>query len=153
MSAERTHWIDSLSWQIDFSQRHGYAQRTDPEFEWRAYEGRSLLARIELPSFVKKAVHRMRPGLARVDLDWLRTHVQELWETRKLLSDDLSRLIFDQVLVLRTTSHRRFYFPRIDFKDIVYITGSADFTEDGYPHDYLDRGCRDGAPRRRCRAR
>jgi FkbM family methyltransferase len=54
-----------------------------------------------------------------------------------MLADDLSRLFFDSALVLRTTNHRRFYFPRIDFEDLLDVLGDEPFVEAGFPRDYL----------------
>jgi FkbM family methyltransferase len=54
-----------------------------------------------------------------------------------MLADDLSRLMFDASLVVRLTSHRRYYFPRIDFDDLLDISSGEAFAEPGFPHDYL----------------
>ena len=64
-------------------------------------------------------------------------HADLLWNTREMLSDELSRLLFDSSLVLRLTNYRRFYFPRIDFDDLVDIVADQPFEEMGFPHNYL----------------
>jgi FkbM family methyltransferase len=92
----------------------------------------------ETRRFVKNVLHGL--GLrakAPLGVEWLREHGDKLWDTRTLLADELSRLLFDTALVLRLTSHRRFYFPRIDFDDLLEVVGSTAFREPGFPHDYL----------------
>ncbi|MGN2246467.1 FkbM family methyltransferase [Frateuria sp. GZRR35] len=135
---ERTHWLDSLSWQADFHHRAGRARRKDPEFEWKAYESSpsGRLPRVRLAA--KHLLFRMgmRPDPP-VSVPWLRTNAEPLWETRSLLADDLSRLLFDSVLVLRMTGHRNFYFPRIDFDDLLQVISDEPFAESGFPRDYL----------------
>lgn len=137
MHAERTNWLDSLSWQVDFHRRTGRARRKDPEFEWGPYE-RSPSGRLpETRRYVKGVLHRLGRGRAPMSPDWLRSNGAALWRTRTLLSDELSRLMFDQALVLRLTNHRRFYFPRVDFDDLLEISAERPFTEQGFPHDYI----------------
>jgi len=137
MNAECTKWVDSLSWQIEFSLRHGRARRRDPEFEWAEYESSPAGRMVEIRRIAKPLLRRMGRGRKGVSLGWLRENAEALWQTRRLLADDLSRLLFDQSLVLRTTSHRRFYFPRIDFDDLLDIANARPFVEAGFPHDYI----------------
>jgi FkbM family methyltransferase len=137
-SGERSNWLDSMAWQVDFYRRSGRARRHDPEFEWGPYE-RSPSGRLpETRRLVKGILHRLglrdRPPMT---LDWLRDNAARLWETRTLLADELSRLLFDAALVVRLTDHRRFYFPRIDFDDLLATQAEQPFTEPGFPHDYL----------------
>lgn len=137
MDAECIHWIDSLGQQVDFCLRHGGARRKDPEFEWTLHE-RGAAARF--PKFHRIARHILRllgHKRVRVSPEWLRQNAERLWETRRLFADDLSRLLFDQSLVLRATSHRNFYFPRIDFDDLLRIDDVQPFTEPDFPHDYI----------------
>lgn len=137
MHPENAQWLDSLSWQVDFHRRTGRARRKDPEFEWRSYEHSPSGRLPETRRFVKGMLHRLGRGRAPMSPDWLRTNATLLWRTRTLLADDLSRLMFDQALVLRLTNHRRFYFPRIDFDDLLDIDTGRAFVEPGFPHDYI----------------
>jgi FkbM family methyltransferase len=54
-----------------------------------------------------------------------------------MLADDLSKLLFDSSLVVRITDHRHFYFPRIDFDDLLKFSRSEPFTIEGFPHEYI----------------
>ena len=72
-----------------------------------------------------------------MSIDWMQENATLLWETRCMLADDLSKLLFDAALVLRMTSHRHFYFPRIDFEDLITIESECEFNMEGLPRDYL----------------
>ncbi len=138
MTNARSNWLDSMSWQVDFYRRSGGARREDLEFEWKAYEGSPSGRLPETRRFIKQALHRL--GLRKqppISPQWLRDNADALWTTRTMLADDLSRLFFDSALVLRTTNHRRFYFPRIDFEDLLDVLGDEPFVENGFPRDYL----------------
>ena len=136
--AERTHWLSSMTWQVDFHSRLGRAKRFDPEFEWGPYE-RSPSGRLpETRRFAKKWLHKL--GLrasAPMSQEWMHEHASLLWDTRSMLADELSKLLFDLALVLRLTNHRRYYYPRIDFDDLLEIEQEQPFATDGFPHDYL----------------
>jgi FkbM family methyltransferase len=137
MGNECTNWIDSLSWQIEFCLRHGSASRKDAEFEWAEYERSTAGPVAVVGRIAKPLLRRLGRGGKGLSLDWLREHAAALWETRRLLADELSRLMFDQSLVLRICGHRRFYFPRIDFDDLLEIANPQPFVETGFPHDYI----------------
>src|SRR5688572_13871633 len=95
-SRARCSWLNHLNWQVDFYMRTGRARRKDPEFEWGPYE-RSPSGRLpETRRLVKGLLHRLglrdRPPMT---LDWLHENAGLLWDTRTLLADELSRLLFD----------------------------------------------------------
>lgn len=137
MDAECTNWIDSLSQQIDFCLRQGSVRRKDTEFEWTLYERGLAWSLPEFHRLAKGILRRFGYKRTQVSPEWLRQNAGRLWGTRMLFADDLSRLLFDQSLVLRATSHRYFYFPRIDFDDLLRIDEAQPFTETGFPHDYI----------------
>lgn len=132
------HWLDSLSWQAEFAQRTPGARRMDGERDWNWYE-RAISYRKHA---FRKRVRRILAMLGKrpmvpMTVDWLRSHGDKLWETRSTLADDLSRLIFDLSLVLRASSHRQCYFPRIDFENLAIVEGTEPFAAEGLPGDYL----------------
>lgn len=132
------HWLDSLSWQAEFAQRTPGAKRIDGERDWAWYERAISYRKHALRKRVRHilAVLGRRPQVP-MTVDWLRSHGDELWETRSTLADDLSRLMFDLSLVLRASSHRQSYFPRIDFEDLAVVEATEPFDVDGLPCDYL----------------
>lgn len=136
--ASRRRWLDSLSWQIEFYSRGSFRRRQDPEFEWQPYEKAPARRFPMLGRVAKQVLKRLDPGRAPLlDIDWLKEHGDPLWSARALLADDLSRLLFDAALTVRLTDHRQFYFPRIDFDDLIEITDEVPFDRPEFPHDYL----------------
>lgn len=136
-SKNRRHWLDSMTWQVDFYRRAGQTRRKDPEYEWRVFE--RMRRRLPGPRRIAKAMLR-RMGLSRqtpLSPAWLQENASPLWDTREILADDLSRLLFDQSLVVRMTDHRRFYFPRIDFDDLLDFAEERPFMAEGFPHHYI----------------
>lgn len=137
-TSARTNWLNSLYHQADFHRRTGSARRKDGEFEWSVYESSMSGRLIEARRWTKQFLHRLglraRPPIS---MDWFHAHGNALWDTRQLLADDLSRLLFDMALVVRLAHHRKFYFPRIDFDDLIEIDSEERFDAESLPHDYL----------------
>ena len=138
MNASGNKWLDSIRWQTEFYQSALHKRRTDPEFEWAWFE-RS--AGWFLPMARRLAKHVLRRAGLRaaepISIEWLEQNSELLWGTRSLLMDELSKLLFDQSLVLRLTSHGQFYFPRIDFDDICQISHEENFASNSLPTSYL----------------
>ncbi len=135
----RDNWLSSLNWQMDFCQDSRERTRTDSEFEWKWLEqskkqglvatARSILAKVVKPP--------ASGDTSLVTQEWVNKNVVSLWESRNLLADDLSKLLFDSVLVLRCSSYGQYYFPRIDFENFVTIESEVPFQSDDLPTDYL----------------
>lgn len=138
--SEHINWLDGLRWQIDFSRRAAHVRRRDPEFEWawygdylrknKAFSIRALIGRMARRTGV-------RPDNNPFSRNWLEVNAVRLWGARRLLEDDLSRLLFDLALVLRSSSFEQFYFPRIEFENFVEIVDVSPFNHDTLPQDYL----------------
>lgn len=138
MSTAFLNWSNSMTWEARFYGRASQRRRNDPEFDWRGFDrspsGRFFAARRLVKQYLYKAGIRKRRA---VSIDWMQENGALLWETRCMLADDLSKLLFDASLVLRMTSHRHFYFPRIVFEDLVAIESECAFNMEGLPRDYL----------------
>ena len=138
MNSACNNWLNSITWQADFYGRSWQQARRDPEFDWAWFErgGSGPLAPLKnlVRSGLKIAGLRQRGPLS---VDWVHENVDVLWSTRSMLSDDLSRLLFDAAIVVRIVDHRHFYFPRIDFDDLVDVKGTQPFEDTKLPHDYL----------------
>jgi len=131
------NWLDSIQWRVDFYQRSSGQRRKDPEFEWAEFE-RSPSGRMPaLRLFAKRALHYLGLRPQPISREWLLQNAELLWETRSFFGDDLSKLLFDESLVLRLTSHRRFYYPRINFENLLDILAESPFLSEGLPADYL----------------
>jgi FkbM family methyltransferase len=137
-SKDRQNWQDSMRWQIDFYLRTGRARRKDPEFEWQSYESSRSGRFPEGRRHVRRLLHRLglRPTPP-MDAAWFDANAPLLWDTRGMFGDELSKLLFDSSIVVRLTNHRRYYFPRIDFDDLLEVRAEQPFVEPGLPHDYL----------------
>ncbi len=127
-----------MSWEVEFFLRSCERRRTDGERNWPWYEKavayNKHFIRLRLRRWLRGAVKGANPQLT---LDWLWDNSENLWMTRSMLADDLSRLLFDSSLLLRMSGHRHFYFPRIDFEDLVEMRGKERFNMRALPKDYL----------------
>ena len=135
MISSNRNWLNSINWQVGFYQHSNKKRRTDPEFPWALVDSSVQTFR----DLVKGALQIL--GLCRSQeillLEWLNSNAESLWESRSLLNDELSKLFFDATLILRLTGHRQFYFPRIDFDDLVEIVDEKPFHNSDLPKDYL----------------
>lgn len=133
-SSGKRNWLESINWQIDFYQRSNEKYRTDTEFPWFMIDSKKPVQ--VLRRTAKRALHLV--GLRRPPvLKWLNNNAEQLWEARSLLNDDLSKVIFDSVIVLRSTGYRQFYFPRINFDDFLEIVDEIPFLDSALPNNYL----------------
>lgn len=146
----RSNWLDNLNWQIDFYRRSSTKNRTDSEFDWawliRRQKStlRGFAEYFAKEIFLKLHLKYMAEGvLSKLHLpysdsqEWLNKNAGLLWESRTMLEDDLSKLLFDSMLVLRCTDSRQFYFPRIDFDDLVSVVSEERFLSSDLPRDHL----------------
>ena len=133
----RGNWLSSLNWQIDFYRKSNKKRRVDDEFAW-AWLERHQNGFIETgKSVVAKALEKLHLRRGGVSQEWTNHNSGLLWEARNLLQDDLSKLLFDNMLVLRCSSYGQFYFPRIDFEDFAAILSEEPFISKELPLDYL----------------
>jgi FkbM family methyltransferase len=140
MTGSNSNWINSINRQIDFYQRASPRRRTDPGFPWALVDPKTRSPFQIINDRAKQALRKLglrRKRPEKSPLEWLNGHAEPLWESRSLLNDELSKLLFDMTLVLRVTEHQRFYFPRIDFDDLLEIVDEKPFHDADLPADYL----------------
>lgn len=139
MISSNRNWLNSINWQIDFYLRGNQKRRTDPEFHWASIDSETMSPVKIMRDLAKRALHMFgwRGPRQVLSLEWLQNNAEQLWESRSLLNDELSKLLFDATLVLRLTGHHRFYFPRIDFDDLVEIVDENPFRNSDLPRDYI----------------
>lgn len=135
----RMNWLSSINRQSDFYQKSSPKQRVDEEYDWEWLEhyqkkGYRRYAR-HLVGKLLKRLHMREPGAEFQKI--VNNNAELLWEARELLSDELSKLLFDNLLILRCSSFSQFYFPRIDFEDIVSVLSEERFISKEIPQDYL----------------
>lgn len=68
---------------------------------------------------------------------WFRERKNELWTAREMFSDPLSKMLFDECLVLRLTNHSHFFFPKQHFLDTLFINSDKDFCVPDMPSELL----------------
>lgn len=122
-----TNWLESLCAQIDFELSAPPRVRNDSYFDWE---------------WLRATKPRATAGAAPGDPyspEWLREHTEVLWETRQVLADEASRMLFDSHLVLCAAGPHRFRFPRIDFEPWLTVHAKGPFASPGLPADYTGR--------------
>lgn len=126
------NWLDDINQRVDFYAKGRLRKRADPGFPWKLVDGdlfsASGLARRALNSIGYRQQKKR---------EWLSNNSEFLWESRCLLGDELSKLFFDESLILRLTGHGRFYFPRTEFEDLIEIKDERPFLDPTLPADYI----------------
>ncbi len=125
MNASNRNWLNSINEQIGFYQKSNRKIRTDLNFPWSLVDNEIKLSRQLLDRNTEQV------------LWWINCNAERLWESRSLLNDELSKIIFDSTLVLRSTGFQKFFFPRINFDDIIEIVDENPFSYSGLPEHIL----------------
>ena len=99
----RSNWLSHLNCQADFYNRFNSRKRVDPEFEWTWLAGieKKSLFRWLAKSTINYALRSLNKPIPWGYQNWLNKHADLLWDARELLEDDLSKLLFDNMLILR----------------------------------------------------
>lgn len=138
MAAPMSNWLESVQHRADFYSRHGARARRDGDFDWRWFQSRPSGRFIDARKHAKNLLFRLGLGKTQpVSGQWLRDNAEQLWATRQMFSDDVSRLMYDEHLVLRVADHRKHYFPRMDFEDLLTIVADEPFSDPTLPSEYL----------------
>lgn len=139
VSTAYSNWLSNLNWQIDFYRDSSTRSRRDAEFEWEwfeRYQKRGIRGAAKL--MLTKLFRRMNLQASWDNQEWMNKNSALLWESREILEDELSKLLFDSMLVLKCSDYRQFYFPRIDFEDFVSVISESPFCSKDLPADYLE---------------
>jgi FkbM family methyltransferase len=108
------------------------------EFDWGWLERNQKscmgIARLMFSKALQRFSLRKSDGIFQ---EWVNNNATVLWEARELLEDDLSKLLFDSMIILRSSSYNQFYYPRINFEDFVSVVKEEAFFSKDLPLDYL----------------
>lgn len=143
MTAAEDNWLESIRQQSDFHLQNARRSRSDAEFDWSWYSDWQLGFGSPARLLAKRALRRLplrtrwNKSSLYYSTEWIRRNAHLLWGARQQLADDLSKLLFDLQLVLRATSHERYYFPRIDFDDFATVARESPFEATDLPTRYL----------------
>jgi FkbM family methyltransferase len=133
MISSNRNWLNSIRSQVVFYQRSNKRPRNDPDFRWEWIDPPVNIMR----DMANRALNMLGLRCDEPSLDWLNSYAEQLWESRSLLNDELSKLLFDATIVLRLTGHQKFYFPRINFDDLFEIVDEEPFDNADLPRDIL----------------
>ncbi|MBN1632679.1 MAG: FkbM family methyltransferase [Ignavibacteria bacterium] len=139
MNKANRNWLSSLNRRIKFYRQSNKKRRIETEYPWTLFEGKSNKAVELFKGQVKGIIHKLgfQTKQEISSSNWLNNNAASLWEARTLFNDDLSKLLFDETLVLRSVGHRRFYFPVTDFSNIIEILDENPFINSELPDNIL----------------
>jgi FkbM family methyltransferase len=126
-----------MNWQLDFYKKSFSKSRVDGEFDWvwlNSIEGWRVKLRRHLTPLID-LVRFIRGRIIPFTQQWLNDNSELLWNSRQMLEDELSRILFDSHLLLNILDHTRYYYLRIDYDDLIEIQSEEDFIND-LPMDY-----------------
>ena len=131
-------WADCLKRQIEFYQSGSPRRRSDEEWIWyEKNENIRELFRRSCPSlFSFLRVISGRKSVRIYSNEWFSENSDALWTTRLMLQDDLSRILFDNYLLLRCSDPSRFFYPRVEFSNFLNVDNKVDFVDDILPSNY-----------------
>jgi len=139
MNQTYNNWLESMNFQVDFYKKSFKKQRVDKEFDWAWYNSQ-LSWKEKLYPYVGPVLNFIRrkpkPQMLPFTKQWLNAKSEQLWASRQLLDDELSKLLFDSHLLLNIVDFSRYYFPRIDYDDLITIKNEEEFVGD-LPREYL----------------
>lgn len=136
-------WRQELLFQIDFHLRGSDRGRRDDNFDWRWFRRLPTAHLVDTRRRVRKLLSRFAgKSPTGYTADWLMQNAARLWQTRKLLADDLSCRQFDDAIVLKIVGYRRAFFPPESFDAYLQLNASRPFTHPHLPTSYM------GAPLR-----
>jgi FkbM family methyltransferase len=140
MEKEIINWKLSIQDQIRFYNQGFYKTRKDDLFDWKWWaRANGITGKLKeaFPYiFIKFKRIFYKKEVVTYSVQWIENHYRQLWETRVNLADQLSKLYFDNYLVLRGVGSSRFYFPRTDHLDFIDVIDVADFSNKELPNEY-----------------
>ena len=130
MNKPYRNWLDSMNWQLDFYQKSFRKNRVDNEFDWVWYNSQIGWKEKLLP-FARLVVNLFRrQSTAPYKRQWFNKNSKLLWNSRQILCDQLSKLLFDCNILVTVAGYAKYYYPRIDYDDFILVQGEKDFVGD-----------------------
>ena len=135
MNKSYQNWLDYMNSQLAFYKKGFRKNRVDKDFDWIWLDSRKDW-KDKISPMVKSLVSIVRPRAVESEYQWLNENSELLYGARQILKDELSKHLFDCNLLITIMGYERFYYPRIDFDDLVSVQREEDFISD-LPHNYL----------------
>ncbi len=134
------NWENYIHTKADFYAARPPVVRNDTEFTWsmtaRAPTWRRHLKKLPFVGAIHNGIklRRMNPvtrwdAIPQPDLE-------ALYEVRCLLADEVSRITYDEAIILRMASCHRFFFTRNAFDDVAQVRSVTRFGRLGLPTKY-----------------
>lgn len=140
MNRPHDTWLSSMNWQIEFYQKTSKRIRVDGEFDWkwlaaseRVKIGSTIIEQLKQCADVCGFVQRKTVPFSQL---WLNEKSEQMFHSRQMLHDELSKLLFDSHLLVSIVKYSRYYYPRFDYDDFVQIMGEENTVSD-MPEQYL----------------
>jgi FkbM family methyltransferase len=144
-NSKKARWINYLNSEVDFYLRSSSVKRIDSDFPWEWFEKKQklstvklLIKRVKFEKLARQLINLSRSNTIVYDtmIDRINKNTDNIWEARSLLKDELSKIMFDRVLVMRSVGENKYYFPRSEFEEIAQILDIKDFDNSELPNNY-----------------
>lgn len=131
-------WMSSLLSQIDFHLRGGDRGRRDENFDWRWFRTLPTAHFLDARRRIREMLFRLSGKEPKgYTTEWLRRNARNLWQTREVLVDELSRRQFDDAIALKVVGYRRAFFPPEAFDNYLDLNGVKLFSHTELPDRYM----------------
>lgn len=135
------NWADYIRAKSTFYGDVPARARADGEFTWsmtsRPPTWKRHLKKVPVigPRLATRQLEKRNPVQS---IDQLpKADVSAIYEARSLLEDEVSRMMFDEAMIVRLVSHHRYFVARHAFADIAEKVSEAPFSEPGLPSRYV----------------
>ncbi len=132
------NWEKSINSRINFYNKSKVKIRTDEELHWDWFYS-SLGWKEKLHPYAKKILNLLRKikhgELFFNQRNWFNVNSKSIWMVRCKLNDELSKSILDSYIILVVCGPEKYFFPRLNFEDMLTIEKEGDFTEN-LPKNY-----------------
>jgi FkbM family methyltransferase len=134
------NWSDYIRSKADFYSTLSPRARRDGEFTWnmtgrpptwrRHFKKMPVLGRM----YVERRLRLQNP-ITHLE-DYSTAELSAIYEARSLLADEVSRIMFDEAVVLRMVSCHRYFVMRNAFEDLAIVEEEKPFSSEGLPEKY-----------------
>lgn len=138
MDKAHKNWTKAVNSQLDFYKKSNRKTRVDDDMDWRWYYS-MMPWRRRIGLYIKpilNILYKKKYLSFAFTKNWFTKNSERLWAIRSKFHDDLSRKEFDSFLILAICGFERYYYSRLNFRDMVTIVEEKDFTEN-LPKQYM----------------
>jgi len=123
-------WAIEIIEQASFYLRSTPRPRKDPYFPWKIVPNNyAILFAGQISDALK--------GKRRRIFEWFFQNAHHLWNVRSIFADEISRIHFDQAIIIRLAGQNRFFFHKLYFDEILKINTKSTFHHGDLPNSYM----------------